>query len=309
MNKALLYVSTGLLLLACASGERKVDNLTVAPSASDNPADELALLDKELTTAREQNVPVLSPTWYRSAEHSCDRARTARENGRSQETIFTEIAQCRAQIERAKEAAKVSQKVLGEVLEQRKTAWAGYHAAEAAGATGLKEVSEGLMDADEHLSDLAVAVEDNNAEKAAKEKNDVIAEYRHMQARALQKEKLDVAQRVIDQAKDEGAKKYAPKTLAYSEEVMSSAEKFIENTPVTSAELDKKAKEVLFYSNRALEMTRESKKLAAAEPEDRALWVEANIQQLGTLMAQQICETNRSISSFWLFVLEPSLEI
>jgi len=278
----LVPLMMGLAMLAsCSSSERHVDSLAVNASASDNPAEEIAKLEASIEEARKQGVDALAPTWFASAQTSLNSAKEARDNGKNFSEIFKQTAEGQAQLAKAKQFAGASESNMPEVLQARKAAWDAYHSAAAAGATNTKGLLEDFATAESDFKDLTKAVENDNLSQVGNNRQDVINQYRKLHARSLDKGKLDTARRIANQAKDEQARRYAPQSLAFAEQQIKSTEKFIENSPTALEEIDEKSDEALFYANRALQLTRESKSFASKKPEEVALWIEQNITALG----------------------------
>src|ERR1044072_6918700 len=78
--KTIIY--TALFLVAVSwSSERRVDDVVVSPSPSENPSDEIRKLQAEVDTAHERGVNLLSPTWFMSADKSLQAAKKIQGDG------------------------------------------------------------------------------------------------------------------------------------------------------------------------------------------------------------------------------------
>lgn len=277
----LAIIAGMFVVFACASNERYVDDVAVNAAPTDNPSDQIASLEKKIGDAREQNVHVLSPTWFNSAEKSLKRAKEARDDGKDLKEIFRHTAQGEAQIRRASDFASVAQRNMTDILSARQDAWRAYDSARMAGATDLIDLRDDLRDEDDEFFELTRAVEDNNLKAVENNRLEVINEYRKLQGRSLVKEKLDTSKRLVKRAKDEGADNFAPRSLAYAEDVITNAEKLIMTNQGTPQEIDEKRKEAEFYAQRALEMTKTAKWIDDKDPEEVALWTEEHVAGLG----------------------------
>lgn len=284
MNKWSL--STGVLsaavaLLVGCSSERHVRDVVVHPSPSDNPSEQISALEKDMSDAREKRVNLLSPEWFASSETSLNRAKELRTEGGDFTEMFRELAEGRAQLQRANETAKASSNLLTEVMKAREDAQIAREKAVRAGATNLEDLNESYAEAEENFINLAKSAEDNKIATVDKNKIDVENEFKSIEVEATKKQFLDPARRVLAEAEKRGADHYAPKTLSYAQEVMKSAEKFIASSPKNEDEIAVKGKEVQFDAQRALNMTVQAKELAQRKPEETLLWYEQSFSTLG----------------------------
>lgn len=266
-----------LSLTYCASPERTLDDISTDARPTDNPASAITQLETDLVEGRSQNVDVLSPTWFASAEQSLQDAKELRHEGKDFVAIFRELAEGRAQLDRANHYATISRRSLDEVLKARADAQKAHLNATNAGATPLIELREDLLDADASFMELTEAIEEDDLPQVDRDRDAVIKEYQAVSIAFLQKEKLGTPHRVIEEAIRIGAEKYAPKSLAYAQGSTLATEQFIANNPKAREEIDTKAKDSQFYANRALLLTQQSKAFADRHPEETVLWVEQHL--------------------------------
>ncbi|GEM_PF-4468089 len=274
---AVIYVSLAGLAISCASNDRRVDDIVVYPNASENPSDEIAKLSSEIEDAKTRNVPLLAPTWFASAEKSLTEARASQNESGDFRTLFKRVAEGRVQIQRANEISEASQKVVQDVLKARETANQTAQEAVRAGATNLDDIRKSLAAADEQLIEITKSVEDGKTENMLDRRQAAIKAYAAVEGKALRKGKLDTAKRVLDEAIAQGAKKYAPKSLGYAQEVISSTEQLISSNPKAETDIAKKSDESLFFARRALLFTQQARDISSRSPEDTVLWVEQGI--------------------------------
>jgi hypothetical protein len=277
---AAIYISLAGLAMSCASNERRVSDVVVYPNASENPSDEIAKLSSEIENAKTRNVPLLAPTWFASAEKSLKEARTSQNESGDFRTLFKRVAEGRVQIQRANEIAETSQKVVRDVLKARETANQTVQDAVRAGATNLDDIRKSLAAADEQFVEITKSVEDGKLDNMLDRRQAAIKGYAAVEAKALRKGKLDTAKRVLDEAIAQGAKKYAPKSLGYAQEVIGSTEQLISSNPKAELDIDKKSDESLFFARRALLFTQQARDISSRSPEDTVLWVEQGIGRI-----------------------------
>lgn len=270
-----------LISASCAHSDRRVEGITVAPTVNDNPDQQISELEKQINEARNQDVPFLSPTWFESAQNSLNEAKGYREKGGdSMRDLYLSVAQGKAQIQRAREITSTSQRELADVLSARKEALQTLQKAQSAGATQLGSLKKDLADTDEKLVNLTTAIEEDNPAKAQKNKPEVYQAYLAFRYRAIQKEKLDEADRIVEEAIHQDAKKFAPKTLAEAQAAIDGTYKYIKANPDQTDDINQRSANALFLANRTLMVTQQSKSFAERKPEDTVLWVENNIERL-----------------------------
>lgn len=276
--KAFIYSGLVVLALACSSSERRVDDVVVSPSPSENPTDEIQKLKAEVDDARANQVDLLSPTWFASADRSLQASKKIQNEGGDYRQLFKRSAEGRMQIQRANEISKTSQKIVADVMKAREESRNSQRAAMDSGATNLEEIRTAMADADEKLISITKSIENNELDNMVDRRQDAIKAYAAVQSNALRKGKLDTAKRVVQEAIRQGAKKHAPKSLAYADEVINSTEELIRTNPRATDDINRKSDESLFFARRALLFTQEARDIAKRNPEDTVLWVEQTIQ-------------------------------
>jgi hypothetical protein len=278
--RAVLYSGMVALALACSSTDRRVDDIVVYPTPTENPADEIQRLKAEIDSARGKNVDVLSPTWFAGAEKSLAAAQKIQQQGGDYRQLFRRSVEGRVQIQRANEISKTSEKIVQDVLKARDEAVASRQQALKSGATDMETISDAMKSADKKLVRITAAVENNNLDNMVDRRSDAIAAYREVQSHALRKGKLDTAKRVIQEAERQNAKKFAPKSLSYAKEVVSSAEQLIETNPRAAEDIERRSDEALFYARRALLVAQESRDVSRRNPEDTVLYFEQGLSSI-----------------------------
>ena len=98
------------LLSACAGSKLQVEPIAL----SENPTERINLLNTYLDKARKNKVNVLAPTWYAKAETSFNNARAGLERGDELSVILQNVAEGRAQVQRAEEMANIARTAMPE---------------------------------------------------------------------------------------------------------------------------------------------------------------------------------------------------
>ncbi len=251
-----------IFLAACAPTTRPV-----APSAETgavNPVEAVNHLESEIAAARQDQLNVLSPNEFAKAEAFYRQAKKDLEKEGEIADILKDVTAARTHLKNAAKNAKVARTIFPEVIESRKIA-------RAAGATKL---GKKYTRVEEEFLDLTRAIEKNNIHYAQRNSAKVNEDYRALELRAIKTETIGEVRTLIDQAEKAGAKKSAPRSLAFAKKQLEETDAFITANPYAKVEMNQKADEALFMARRLLTITDQSKKLQYMKPEETALWME-----------------------------------
>jgi OOP family OmpA-OmpF porin len=251
-----------IFLAACAPTTRPV-----APSAETgavNPVEAVNHLESEIAGARQDQHNVLSPNEFAKAEAFYRQAKKDLEKEGEIADILKDVTTARTHLKNAAKNAEVARTIFPEVIESRKIA-------RAAGATKLEKEYTRV---EERFLDLTRAIEKNNIHYAQRNSAKVNEDYRAIELRAIKTETIGEVRTLIDQAEKAGAKKSAPRLLAFAKKQLEETDAFITANPYAKVEMNQKADEALFMARRLLTITDQSKKLQYMKPEETALWME-----------------------------------
>jgi outer membrane protein OmpA-like peptidoglycan-associated protein len=251
-------------LLACAGTQTSVQSI----SKSANPADVVNEFDGEIATARKNQLNVLSPNWFSKAEASLARAKKALNKGDEILEIMENVAEGRAQLKRAEEMAQVARTTLPELIKSREMA-------RAAGATKINEYSR----AEDDFLMLTKAIEDNNLRLAQRERGRVSKDFRALELRAIKDQTIGEVRKLLAQAENDGARKYAPHSLSMAQQKLKNTDAFITQNPYEKAKMQEMANDALFYARRLIQMNKQSQKIRTMESEEIARWIEDMLHQ------------------------------
>jgi len=255
---------TVLLLAACAGTQPGVQPIP----RSANPTDVVNEFDVEITTARKNQLNVLSPDWFSKAETSLARAKKALGKGDEISEIMENVTEGRAQLKTAEEMAQVARTTLPDVIKSREMA-------RAAGATKIKDYA-GVED---DFLTLTKAIEDNNLWLAQRDRGSVSKAFRALELRAIKDQTIGEVRRLLAQAENDGARKYAPHSLSMAQQKLKNTDAFITQNPYEKAEMQEMANDALFYAQRLVQMNKQSQKIRAMESEEIARWIEDMLHQ------------------------------
>jgi OOP family OmpA-OmpF porin len=255
---------TVFLLAACAATQSGVQPIP----KSANPTDVVNEFDVEITTARKNQLNVLSPDWFSKAETSLARAKKALSKGDEISEIMENVTKGRAQLKTANEMAQVARTTLPEVIKSREMA-------RAAGATTINDYA-GVED---DFLTLTKAIEDNNLWLAQRDRGKVSKAFRALELRAIKDQTIGEVRKLLVQAENDGARKYAPHSLSMAQQKLKNTDAFITQNPYEKAKMQEMANDALFYAQRLQQMNKQSQKIRTMEPEEIARWIEDMLQQ------------------------------
>jgi hypothetical protein len=249
----LLLTAMVLLFGACGGDKLKLEPI----AKSENPAELISRLDRDIANARKDQVNVLSPVWFANAEASLRMAKTGLKQGDRISKILKSVSEGQAQLKTAKDKAKLSRSNLATVIKGRSMA-------RAAGAT---ELGRDYVAAEERFLELTRAVEKGNLRYAKKNRARVQEDFRKLELRAIKTRTLGEVRKLLDQARKRGDHKIAPKSYAVAQQRLKEADVFITKNPYKKEEMLKKASLALFMARRVQQVARQSQKIRGMQPE------------------------------------------
>jgi len=257
----LLAITVFISLIAACSGNR----LNVKPIAkSDNPTEHINHLDNDLANARNNQLNVLSPTWFAEAASSLDTAKIELDQGKELSGILNNIALGRAQLQKAEETARISRTTLTDVIKDR----------DLARAAGAVKLGKDYTEVEEEFLELTRAIEKNDLKYAQKHKKKVAEAFRQLEMRAIKIETIGEVRRLMKAAKDRGIDKIAPESFAVAQKKLTETDVFITENPYQKEMMLQKAGEALFMARRLFQIAGQSEKFNTMDPEQTTLWVE-----------------------------------
>jgi OOP family OmpA-OmpF porin len=263
-----VLLCTALLfaLSACAGKQQaKVEPIPV----SENPSEHLNRLEADLGAGINNQLNVLAPVSFASAESYFNSAKQGLEGGGQLSSILENISNSRAYLKRADEVAGLSRPVLSDAITARDYA-------REAGATAFQW---DYAEAEEKFLEMTRAIEDGDLKKAEKNKEKVAEEFRQLEIRAIKEQTIGEVRSLIDAAEKEGAKKLVPDTLADAQATLNEADAFITEKPHEKEEMLGLASKALFKAQRLTQLTAKAKEIKEMKPEQVALWVEGELQK------------------------------
>lgn len=255
------------LMAGCAS-DVKVDPVDL----STNPSEAVANLMADVDQARAAEIDILSPTWFRRAYESAVEANTSLREGSGLREILEVTARGQAELAEAERYAEIARKEI-------KVAYDARAAALSAGASGLYEKEFEAVDTD--FLELGRTIESGDLKDARRSSEKVADAFRGLELRAIKEKTLGEARRLIAEAEDKNARKYAPKSLKDAKDTLSATDLFITRNPY-SQEIQERADEVLRKAQHIHVVMDQVRAWSTLSVEDRILFVEQNIVAIQT---------------------------
>jgi len=215
-------------------------NLNVKPIAkSENPTDHINRLESDLAAAYKDQLNVLAPTWFAKAESSLSQAKKLLEQGEELSKVLGNIAEGRAQLQKAEEITRVTRATMPDVIKSRNLAR----------QAGAAKLGNDYTDAEQSFLSLSKAIEKGNLAYAEKNKAGVAETFHSLELRAIKTETLGEVRKLIKQAKNKKVDKIAPQSFSIAENKLSEADAFITQHPYEKEMMQKKAMKRCLWHN------------------------------------------------------------
>jgi OOP family OmpA-OmpF porin len=246
-------------------------NLNVKPIAkSENPTDHINRLENDLAEAYKNQTNVLAPTWFAKADASLNQAKKLLEQGAELSKVLDNIAEGRAQLQKAEEITRVTRATMPDTIKSR----------DLARQAGAATLGNDYTDAEQAFLSLTRAIEKGNLAYAEKNKAGVSKTFHSLELRAIKTETLGEVRKLIKQAKNRKVDKIAPRSFNIAQTKLSEADAFITQNPYQKEMMQQKANEALFMSQRMFQVADQSEKFKSMEPEEITLWIEKILHEI-----------------------------
>jgi OOP family OmpA-OmpF porin len=246
-----------LLLLSACAGRQILPNPALATS---DPVQELASLDKDLKTAREQQLDVLAPDSFARADRLFEDAQRMLTNEDSIADILLKTTSARVELQRAQQSAQISHTVLANVIKVRSMAL----------KAGAAQLGDEFTEAEEGFLKLTRAIEDSELAWVQRHKTKIFNAFDRLELRAIKDKHLNDIRTLLATAEQQKAAKIAPLTFAEARDKLEEADDFISANRYQTEEITKKSAAALFYVRRLNIIMQQTEKLRDQEPEQIA---------------------------------------
>lgn len=263
---AWIVVALAVSAMACA---RPLEVDPIPPTA--DPGQQIAELGLALSDARNRELGLLSPSWFRRADDAHAEALRLQHEGDEIAEILAAVAEGRAALERAEASAEVARATLGDALAARARALD-------AGAATLGAPFD-LVDA--RFRVLTDEIETNDLAAARASRDQLAARYRELELRAIKEQTLGEARAVLLDARQAGAEERVPTAYADAAERLAEADAFIERQRYADEALKAKADVAGFYARRVAVLNEAAAATSSRGPEADVLERERRLHRLG----------------------------
>lgn len=226
------------------------------------PADEVAVVEKDMTQANADQLDVLAPSNFAKAQDALKDAKSGVKNQDSAKDILRNVSLAKAYLGKAREFAKVTTSNMSEVVEARRLAMQ---------EGGKDAFASDFKDADDDLRSVASDIEENKTESAVKNRSAILAKYLDLEVRAIRRTALNEAEGRVNKAKKEGAEDWAPQSLALAEKSIKDADNYIIANRHDTARIKQLSGKALADSDRLLLVNKEAHKGSKESGERAAL--------------------------------------
>jgi OOP family OmpA-OmpF porin len=263
------------ILAGCASTQPK---LTQGEILAQYPM--VANLDNSVNSAKSRGAQLLAPDSFNKALESLESAMKAAYNNKA-DAANLEASEGLKIMNKVNSDTESNREILSEVLSARERAIT-------AGVLTLQ--ADKLTDLDKDLKATATLVEDGNIEKAKQRRPKLIAGYTQLELATLKLGTSELAKSAIANAKNQGAKKYAPRTLAEAEEAMALAVSILDadRTQTDKAEIQAKKAKWLAEQSAAITETVKDFDRRDYSMEDIVLWQQAQLSTINEPLGGQL---------------------
>ncbi|MBU1168517.1 MAG: OmpA family protein [Proteobacteria bacterium] len=263
-KKHLIFMGMIVIILS-ACGLQKTSTVE-----SGNPGKMVSQLEKDLDTARANQLNVLAPEWYDKAQTYYSKAKASLDKGEKMSDIGEYVSEANISLGKAEEIAKVSRTILGKVSEARQKAL----------NVGAEKLGEPFMDVENKYLKLSKAIENDNISYAQENSTKVQAAFRNVEIMAIKANALGDVRKMLAEAEQDKMYKIAPQAYGAAEQSLSEADDFIAQNPYDNDMIKQKTAAAEFQARRMMAVTESSKKFKEMEPEESAIYLESLLGSL-----------------------------
>jgi hypothetical protein len=155
---------------------------------SSNPSTEIGNLQALRDEAKQNQVDVLSPSYFSDAEVALKKAEASRSDDADTKEILRHVAVGKANLEKADSLAKIARSTMPGVAEGR---------AQALAANAPKYFEKEFRVADENLIKASSDLENNNSSRARSSRDELAKDYSDLELKSIQQESIGSAQKKV----------------------------------------------------------------------------------------------------------------
>jgi OOP family OmpA-OmpF porin len=273
-HKLIAVFALGLGLYGCATSPK------LSQEQIQQQYQPIAQLKQAVQTAQHNNVDLLAPEGYATAEGRLSDAFTAAQKGQTA-AADKYAKQGLDAIEKARRDAGTSADILSDVLEARTKALD-------AGAQEL--YTKDLATLEKDLSKTAALIEKGDVEEAKQIRPELSQHYTDLELKSVKEGTVQRAKAAIARARDNDADKLAPKTFKRAQESLAAAISVLEADRTARDRAEAAAHKALIEAERSeniAEMVRDFKRRDSTQ-EDIVLWYQDQLADLASPLNKQM---------------------
>jgi len=269
IKKPNILISVVLLILIAGCAGKGLRPEPIALNS--DPNEQIQIMAIDLVTARSNETHLLSPFWYKEANHSFIAAQKMHSKGEKLNLIFEKLSLAHAQLDKAERLAPIAKIVLVPVSKERAKAI----------KAGANSYTAGFDTAEKEYLDLTALVENEDRQKAKKKGELVKRLFKQTELIAIQDKALKPARDRLGHAKRIDAEGLAPQALLVAEDSIESAANFIQKNRYASDQIQRRGQTALFLANRVKVLTHEASRIRDNLPETIAMRMEDMNAEIG----------------------------
>tara|TARA_B110001454_G_C12723280_1_gene436248 strand:- start:68 stop:1489 length:1422 start_codon:yes stop_codon:yes gene_type:complete len=287
MSQLIAAATLSLMIGACAHDIKPAEIPMTA-----NPSVEVDNLTAAVDAARNQNIDVLSPENFKSAEKSMKEAQERRAKGKKGEKILESVGYGRAYLDRAQSASQQSREQLADVIKARELAM----------AAGAAKYHKDRVSLDSNLKDYTHKIEaGKKIDRSGLTK--LQQDYLDLELKSIKDVKLGESKNLIENAEKQGAKYAVPNALKESQEKYEIAIKVIETDRHDTNAVNAASGAALSSAQRTMTLLQTAKENKKRTPEQIASEIENRNKMLdqsaamNAATAAQVAETQAQVKA------------
>ena len=257
----IFIISLTLFGIASCSSKPIVRDFSFAAS----PSEEITLFERELNRAKEKQIDLLSPHNFQEAENSLEESKNKFLAGKDSKLTLRDVALGKAYLESANSITEIAREKLEDVLIARQAA---------INADSVLYAQKELQDSDNDLMEVTKDIEKNRKPSVANDRSNLLRKYLNVEINSIKEKNLRESKNIIAQAKKEGAKKFAPRTLGIAEACVAETEAFIQSNPHQKEDIAVKAEKTKSAAYHVFNLNRMAKDTSKVSTEEVALALE-----------------------------------
>ncbi len=280
MALSIFMVITIALVPGCSSEPKRV-----SIPASANINDELVALGEDIKIAQQNQVDIMSPRNFEKAESHFAKARAAREKNKDQQDVLDSVGMAKAYLILANEHSDRAKGSAADILKARE---------DAIQAKAHQLMPKQFNQADSSMKSATLKAEKSRTSVDASRRADLQENYLEAQIDAIKLVNLNPIENTIDVAKESGARRFAPRTLASAQAKYEITENLIETDRNNLTEIQRASESAKNEAAKAVDVANIAKTSKVSE----SVALELNARRRASeRLSSELSETESQLSA------------